>query len=67
MSIEYTGANKETVSGEVQNFLDACPSDTQFKMVINSKRGYLKVKVKKIKPSRIRRLFGRLRRRKVKK
>lgn len=66
MSIEYTGANKETVSGEINNFLDACPSDTQFKMVINSKRGYIKVKIKNIKPSRIRRLFGRLRRQKVK-
>ena len=66
MSIEYTGANKETVSGEVNNFLDACPSDTQFKMVINSKRGYLKVKIINIKQSRIRKLFGRLRRRKVK-
>ena len=66
MSIEYTGANKETVSGEVQNFLDACPSDTQFKMVINSKRGYIKVKIINIKQSRIRKLFGRLRRQKVK-
>ncbi len=66
MSIEYTGANKETVSGEVKNFLDACPPDTQFKMVINFKRGYFKVKIKNIKQSRIRKLFGRLRRRKVK-
>lgn len=66
MSLEYTGANKETVRSDLNNFLDACPSDTQFKMIINSKRGHLKIKIIKIKHGRIRRLFGRLRRRKAK-
>ncbi|MCX9014138.1 MAG: hypothetical protein OIN89_04980 [Candidatus Methanoperedens sp.] len=66
MSIEYTGANNETVSGEVKNFLESCPPDTQFKMVINFKRGYFKVRIINIEQGRIRKLFGRLRRRKVK-
>ncbi|MDW7726048.1 MAG: hypothetical protein SCH70_02870 [Candidatus Methanoperedens sp.] len=66
MSIEYTGANKETVSGEMKNFFDSCPPDTRFKMIINSKRGYLKVRIINIKQSRIQKFFGRLRRHKKK-
>lgn len=61
MSIEYTGINKETAKDEVKNFLESCPEDTVFRMVINSKRGYLKIKIKK---SRIKRLLSRLRRKK---
>ncbi|KCZ71986.1 hypothetical protein ANME2D_01385 [Candidatus Methanoperedens nitroreducens] len=62
MSIEYTGINKETVAGEIENFLESCPEDTVFKMVINSKRGYLRIKIKNVNKSRIKKLLGRLRR-----
>lgn len=65
MSVEYTRVNKETVAGELKNFLDSCPDDTEFKMVINSKQGYLKIKIKNIRKSRFKKLFGRLRRRKI--
>ncbi len=64
MSIEYTGINKKTAEGEVKNFLDSCPEDAIFKMVINSKRGYLRINIKKPGKGRIRRLFGKLRRKK---
>lgn len=64
MSIEYTGVNKETVAGEIDNFLESCPDDTVFKMIINSRRGYLKIKIKNVRKSRIKKLFGRLRRKK---
>jgi len=46
MSIEYTGINKETAAGEIKNYLDSCPEDSVFKMVINSKRGYLRIKLR---------------------
>ncbi len=46
MSIEYTGINKQTAEGEVKNFLESCPDGAIFKMVINSKRGYLRIKIK---------------------
>lgn len=64
MSIEYTGINKETAEGEIKNFLDSCSEDTVFKMVINSKRGYLRIKIKNPSKSRIKRLIGKLRRKK---
>ncbi len=64
MSIEYTGINKETVMEEVKNFLDSCTDDTVFRMVINSKRGYLRLKIKNPGKSRLKRLIGRLRRKK---
>ena len=64
MSIEYTGVNKETVAGEIKNYLDACPEDTVFKMVINSKRGYLRLKIKNASKSRLKTLIGKLRRKK---
>ena len=64
MSIEYTGINKETAEGEIKNFFDSCPEDTVFKMVINSKRGYLRIKIKNPSKSRIKRLISRLRRKK---
>ena len=64
MSIEYTGINRETAEGEIKNFLDSCPEDTVFKMVINSKRGYLRIKIKNPSKSRIKRLISRLRRKK---
>lgn len=64
MSIEYTGINKETAVEELKNFLNSCPEDTVFKMVINSKRGYLRLKIKNPSKSRIKRLIGRLRRKK---
>lgn len=64
MSIEYTGINKETVEEEIKNFLNSCADDTVFRMVINSKRGYLRLKIKKPGRSRIKRLIGRLRRKK---
>jgi hypothetical protein len=64
MSIEYTGINKQTAEGEVKNFLDSCPDGTIFKMVINSKRGYLRIKIKNPSKSRIRKLIGRIRRKK---
>jgi len=64
MSIEYTGIKKQTVVGEVNKFLDSCPDDTVFKMVINPKRGSVKIKIKHAKKSRIRNIFGKLRRRK---
>lgn len=64
MSVEYTGVNKETVAGEIKNFLESCPEDAVFKLVINSKRGYLRIKIKNVSKSRIKRLFSRLRRKK---
>lgn len=62
MSIEYTGINKETVAGEIKNYLDSCPEDSVFKMVINSKRGYLRLKIKNASKNRLRTLIGKLRR-----
>ena len=64
MSIEYTGINKETAVGEINNFLDSCPEDSVFRMVINSKRGYLRIKIKNASKGRLKRLFSRLRRKK---
>lgn len=64
MSVEYTGVNKETVAGEIKNFLESCPEDAVFKMVINSKRGYLRIKIKNVSKGRIKRLLSRLRRKK---
>lgn len=64
MSVEYTGVNKETVVGEINNFLDSCPDDAVFKMVINSKRGSIIIKIKRAKKSRIKKLVGRLKRKK---
>lgn len=64
MSVEYTGVNKETVAGEIKNFLESFPEDAVFKMVINSKRGYLRIKIKNVSKGRIKRLFSRLRRKK---
>ena len=64
MSVEYTGINKETVAGEIKNYLDSCPEDTVFKMVINSKRGYLRLKIKNASKNRLRTLIGKLRRKK---
>jgi len=62
MSIEYTGINKETVAGEINNYLDSCPEDSVFKMVINSKRGYLRLKIKNASKNRLKTLIGKLRR-----
>lgn len=64
MSIEYTGINKETAEGEIKNFLESCPEGTVFRMVINSKRGYLRIKIKNPGKSRIKRLIGKIRRKK---
>ncbi len=64
MSIEYTGINKDTAAGEIKNFLDSCPDDSIFKMVINSKRGYLRIKMKNARKSRLRTLIGKIRRKK---
>jgi hypothetical protein len=64
MSIEYTGINKETVVGEINNFLDSCPDDSVFKMVINSKRGYLRIKIKNASKNRLKTLIGKIRRKK---
>ncbi|MDL5502442.1 MAG: hypothetical protein QSU88_04420 [Candidatus Methanoperedens sp.] len=64
MSIEYTGVNKETVAGEIKNYLDSCPEDTVFRMVINSKRGYLRLKIKNVSKNRLKTLIGKLRRKK---
>jgi len=66
MSIEYTGINKETAAGEIKNFLESCPEDSVFKMVINSKRGYLRIKIKNVSKGRLKRLISRLRRKKPK-
>ncbi|PWB54369.1 MAG: hypothetical protein C3F06_04450 [Candidatus Methanoperedenaceae archaeon] len=62
MSIEYTGINKETVAGEIKNYLDSCPDDSVFKMVINSKRGYLRLKIKNASKNRLKTFFGKFRR-----
>ncbi len=64
MSIEYTGINKETVEGEIRNYLDSCPDDSIFRVVINSKRGYLRIKIKNPRKSRLKTLIGKLRRKK---
>ena len=66
MSVEYTGINKETAEGEIKNFLESFPEDAVFKMVINSKRGYLRIKIKNIRRNRIKKLLGRLRRKRSK-
>ncbi len=65
MSIEYIAINKETVAGELKNFLESCPEDTIFKMVINSKRGYIRIKIKNVSKGRIKKLLGRLRRKPI--
>jgi transposase len=62
MSIEYTAINKETAEGEVKNFLESCSDDTVFKMVINSKRGYLRIKIKNPSKNRIKRIISKLKR-----
>lgn len=64
MSIEYTGINKVTAVEELKNFLESCPDDTVFKMVINSKRGYLRLKIKNPGKSRIKKIISKLRRKK---
>jgi hypothetical protein len=64
MSIEFTGINKETAAGKIRSFLDSCPEDAMFKMVINSKRGNLRIKVRSVKKSRIKKILGRFRRKK---
>ncbi len=64
MSMEYTDVNKEMVTGEIKNFLESFPEDTIFKMVINSKRGSISIRIKRTKKNRIKKLFGRLRRKK---
>jgi hypothetical protein len=64
MSIEYTAINKETAEGEILNFLESFPEDAVFRMVINSKRGYLRIKIKNVSKSRIRRMIGRFRKKK---
>jgi len=64
MTIEFTGINKETAAGEIKNFLDSCPEDMVFKMVINSKRGYLRLKIKNASKNRLRSLISKLRRKK---
>lgn len=61
MSIEFTGINKDTAAGEVKNFLASFPEGTSFKMVINSKRGYLRIKIKNASKNRLRKLISRLR------
>jgi len=65
MSIEYTAINKETAESEIKDFLDSCPEDTIFRMVINSKRGYLRIKIKNPSRSRIKRLISKLRRKNI--
>lgn len=65
MSIEYTGINKDTAEGEIKNFLDSCPDDTVFRMVINAKRGYLRIKIKNPSKNRIKKIIGRMRRQKL--
>jgi len=64
MSIEYTGINKETAMGEIKNFLDSCPEESVFKMVINSKRGYFRIKIKNASKNRLKTLIGKIRRKK---
>ena len=65
MSVEYTGVNKEMVAGEIKNFLEFFPEDTIFKMVINPKRGTISIKTKRTRKNQIKKLFGRLRRKKL--
>lgn len=64
MSIEFTGINKDTAAAEIKDFLDSCPEDVVFKMVINSKRGYLRIKIKTPGKNQLGKLFGKLRRKK---
>lgn len=61
MSIEYTGINKDTAAGEFNNFLASFPEGTIFKMVINSKRGYLRVKIKNVSKNKFKKWIGKLR------
>jgi len=61
MSIEFTGINKDTASGEFKNFLESFPEGTIFKMNINSKRGYLRVKIKNVNKSKFKKWIGKLR------
>lgn len=62
MSMEFTGINKETVAGEIKNFLESCSDDTVFKMVINSKRGHLKITINRPRKDRIKKFLNRLKR-----
>ncbi len=64
MSIEYTEINKDTAAGEFRNFLESFPEGTIFKMIINSKRGYLRVKIKNVNRGKFKRWIGKLRIRK---
>lgn len=61
MSIEFTEINKDTAAGEFKNFLESFPEGTIFKMIINSKRGYLRVKIKKVNKSKFKKWIGKLR------
>ncbi len=63
MTMEYTGVSRETVKAEFEKFLDANPEDTLFKLVINPRRGYLKVQARKKRKGRVRRLLSKLKRR----
>jgi hypothetical protein len=62
MTVEYTGVGKETAISEFEHFMESQPEDAIFRLVISSKRGYLKIQLKKEK-SRIKRLLGRARKR----
>ncbi len=64
MSIEYTEINKDTAAGEFRNFLESFPEGTIFRMIINSKRGYLRVKIKNVNKNKFKRWIGKLRIRK---
>lgn len=64
MSIEFTGVNKDTAEVEIRNYLDSCPKDAVFNIVINSKRGHLRIRIKTPGKSRLRKLFGKLKRKK---
>ncbi len=61
MSIEFTGVNKDTAAGEFKNFIESFPEGTIFKMNINSKRGYLRVKIKNVNKSKFNKWIGKLR------
>ncbi len=60
MSMEYTGIGKEAALSKIADFFESQPDDAIFKLVINSKRGNIRLKIKK--KSRVRKLLGRFKR-----
>jgi hypothetical protein len=61
MSIEYTSANKQSAENKFKSFLDTLPDDVDLKITISSKKGSLKMNVRRPKKrGRLHRLIDKL-------